>query len=79
MLQRLEAPCPGCRDDRLVMEVSVNDNGSQFFPDGQVQRKVTCDHCGTTALVTLQGAGRDPTVTRVPMPPQQNQESRRRH
>lgn len=76
MRQQIHVPCPGCPDIQMTLQVSVNDNGSQTFPDGEVQRKVSCDECGTVALVTLQGAGNDPNVTRVPMPPKQNQESR---
>ena len=75
MLQRIEAPCPGCRAGRLMMDVSVNDHGSQTFSDGQTQHEITCDHCGTRALVTL-NAGQAPTVTRVPTPPEHPQQGR---
>lgn len=77
MLQRIDIPCPGCPEERLVFDVSVNEFGNQAFADGQMQRKVTCDQCGTTALVTLHGAGNEPTIARIPMPPKQNRESRR--
>lgn len=76
MLQRIEAPCPSCPGSRLVMDVSVNDQGSQLFPDGEIQKVVACEGCGASALVTLQGAGQEPTVTAIPEPPEQHQERR---
>jgi hypothetical protein len=66
MRQRLETRCPGCTGGRLVMDIEVNDRGSQTFPDGQVMRQVKCDGCDETVLVTLNGADREPTLTPVP-------------
>lgn len=76
MLQRLDAPCPSCPSGRLLMDVSVNDQGSQQFPSGEIQQVIACDGCGASALVTLQGAGHEPAVTAMPEPPEQHQERR---
>lgn len=76
MLQQIEAPCPSCPGSRLVMDVSVNDQDNQLFPNGEIQRVVACEGCGASVLVTLRGAGREPTAVPVPEPPEQHQEDR---
>lgn len=66
MLQRMEAPCPECPDGRLLMEIEIDDLGGQTFPDGEIMREFGCDGCYSAVLVTLNGAGNEPTLTSVP-------------
>jgi hypothetical protein len=76
MLQRIDIPCPSCRNSRLVMDIAINDQGSQSFTNGEIQKVVACESCGAQALVTLQGAGSEPTAVALPERPEQHQEGR---
>lgn len=67
MLRHLETSCPECPVGRLLMEVEVNAHGSQTFPDGEVVRQIPCDGCHLNVLVTLNGAGSEPTLTPIPV------------
>lgn len=66
MLQRLTTPCPTCPAGRLLMEIDVSDRGSQTFPDGEIMRELRCEGCSAAVLVTLNGAGNEPTLTPIP-------------